>query len=141
MSRGSSWSPEDLIRRLQTAQDKPRHHLTMVDTMRISDKPWLCKKTERLSSLVQWKIAGGARIWGIARLHTSGKLDTTFAGGVGEDTITSSSPQVLEEVRGVAIQSDEKIVVVGHIENDSTTNGYLDFVVMRLNKVGQRHHL
>lgn len=82
------------------------------------------------------EVADGARIWGIARYTTSGKLDTTFAGGIGKKTISPSRfPRVSDEVRGVAIQSDGKIVIVGHIENGNTS-GYHDFVVVRLNKDG-----
>ncbi len=60
---------------------------------------------------------------GIARVNTDGSLDTTFSVGTGANGV----------VRAVAIQSDEKVVVVGEF---TEINGIVRYGVARLNTDG-----
>jgi uncharacterized delta-60 repeat protein len=55
--------------------------------------------------------SGGKPVFGLARYNANGTLDTTF--GVGGKQITDVSASGNDEARGVALQADGKIVVVG----------------------------
>ena len=76
------------------------------------------------------------REFGIARVTTSGTLDTTFGGlgslssGLSRFALGSTH----DTPTGVVIQSDNKIVVGGHCHNGSGT--VFDFCVARLNSSG-----
>ena len=85
-------------------------------------------------------VAGDARFqngseghFGVARLTTTGQLDSSFGDG-GKQIITFGT-SVSEWATGVAVQSDGKIVVSGTSVQDGVT--YYDFAVARLDTSGQ----
>ena len=51
----------------------------------------------------------------VARFNTDGTRDTTF-NGTGLATVNAFAGGLLEEARGVVIQSDNKIVIGGTVE-------------------------
>jgi uncharacterized delta-60 repeat protein len=72
------------------------------------------------------------RAIGIARYNTNGTLDTTFA-TTGLRTLTFGNPSV---ARGVAIQPDDKIVVVGNTQPSVNGSPNPNFAVARFNVNG-----
>ena len=72
--------------------------------------------------------AGAARQFSVVRYNTNGSLDTTFSG----DGIATATTGVANDL---AIQSDGKIVAVGH-NNGGTSQITRDFVVVRFNTNG-----
>ncbi len=72
-----------------------------------------------------------AQDFALARYNANGTLDATFSGD-GRQTTDFGG---YEAARGVAIQGDGKIVVVGASSNNSTTNGAA-FVLARYNPDG-----
>src|SRR5262249_43593770 len=79
--------------------------------------------------------SSGLSDFAIARFRTDGTLDSSFSG---DGMTTVSFPEVTGfddfHARGVAIQSDGKIVVVGFARNTGNTDD--DFAVCRLNTDG-----
>ena len=74
-----------------------------------------------------WKQDDADSNLAVVRYNSNGSLDTTFSTD-GKATITFGGPQ---EGFGVAIQSDNKIVIVGKSGNSVDSN----FLVVRLNAV------
>ncbi len=74
--------------------------------------------------------------WTVARLTTSGQLDTSFNGtGKVVTPWTGITGNIGAEAHGVAVQSDDKIVVVGDVRNVSF-DGEFDFGIVRYNTNG-----
>ncbi|MCK4692150.1 MAG: DUF2341 domain-containing protein, partial [Anaerolineales bacterium] len=75
-----------------------------------------------------WSNNGTSREFAVARYNSDGSLDTTFDGdGIAIADITTND----DEANGVTIQSDGKIVVVGHSANATD-----DFALARFNADG-----
>ena len=71
----------------------------------------------------------------VVRLLENGSIDSTFGvNGVYRMTVSNND----NELTSIALQSDGKIVVSGHIDNGLTTGGQFDFdiLVIRLNSDG-----
>ena len=80
---------------------------------------------------VQTPTSSKAKV-GIARFNSDGTLDTTFD----TDGLVAVDIQTIgEEARGVAIQTDGKIVVAGQTFSSFSTSG-LDYFVARFNSNG-----
>lgn len=78
-----------------------------------------------LQSTGQSIVAGASVIDGspqftVARFNTNGTLDTTF----GTSGITTTSIGVIASIQALVIQADDKIVVVGHADNQPTLVRY-----------------
>ncbi len=78
--------------------------------------------------LVGWVGDALASVFAVARYNPDGTLDTSFDG----DGKLTTSINGIDFARGVAIQADGKIVVVGY----TTSMGSQDFVVVRYNVDG-----
>jgi uncharacterized delta-60 repeat protein len=76
----------------------------------------------------------GSNLLAIVRYNTNGSLDTSFDG----DGIvrTGYGPNISDDIEGLALQTDGKIVVAGRVGLDF--GGSNDFAVMRLNSNGSR---
>ncbi len=74
--------------------------------------------------------------WAIARLTTSGQLDATFNGtGKVVTAWSGSSANVGAEAHGVAIDSSDRIIVVGDVRNSSSSTEF-DWGIVRYNTNG-----
>ena len=62
-------------------------------------------------------LTATSRDFALARYNANGTLDTGFGTG-GKVTTAIASGAVIDEARGVAVQSDGKIVLAGHSDND-----------------------
>jgi uncharacterized delta-60 repeat protein len=82
-------------------------------------------------------VGGGVTDFTLARYTTAGRLDSSF-GRAGTGTVTTDIATENDEARGVAIQSDGKIVVVGSAVVGRTANNIsnFDFAVARYNTDG-----
>jgi uncharacterized delta-60 repeat protein len=76
-----------------------------------------------------WISSDDSRL-ALVRYNTNGSLDTTFSGD--GKVLTNPTPGVPDSMRGLAIQTDGKIVVVGEKGND----GSRDFILARYNSNG-----
>ncbi|MBT2400221.1 DUF11 domain-containing protein [Streptomyces sp. ISL-100] len=70
-------------------------------------------------------VAAGGAVgnWAVARYNTNGSLDTGFGGGDGK--VTTDFEGNWDEARGVALQSDGKIVVSGNASDNHAVARYL----------------
>lgn len=77
----------------------------------------------------------GTSDFGVARLRTDGTLDTSFSGD-GKTTTSFTELSGFDDfrARGVAIQPDQKIVVVGYARNSGNTDE--DWAIARYNTDG-----
>jgi uncharacterized delta-60 repeat protein len=74
--------------------------------------------------------------FGVARLGTDGELDTSFDTDGMTVTLFATGVGFSSEARGVAIQSDGKIVVAGTEDKPNSATGRDDFAVARYNSNG-----
>ena len=75
---------------------------------------------------------------GVVRLNSNGTLDTTFGTG-GEQCFFYNSPAASienDEVAGLAVQPDGKVLVAGTSFGELNNDGYDNFAVARLNANG-----
>lgn len=85
--------------------------------------------------------ANTERYMALARYNTNGSLDTSF-GTSGKVSLSPAPPQsgvpVHSQINGLALQSDGKIVIVGHAYRTDSAAGshHLDSVVLRLTSSG-----
>ncbi|MFO1485837.1 MAG: Ig-like domain-containing protein [Verrucomicrobiaceae bacterium] len=77
-------------------------------------------------------LAGGGSDFQVWRLNSNGGFDSSFGGGTGQ--VYTGVGIAADVGRGVALQSDGKIVVAGYAYNGNTTND--DFAVVRYNTNG-----
>jgi uncharacterized delta-60 repeat protein len=82
-------------------------------------------------------VGGNPADFTLARYTSAGRLDSSF-GSAGTGTVTTDIATGNDEARGVAIQSDGKIVVVGSavVGRTANNNFNFDFAVARYNADG-----